>query len=58
MPKCILEKKQEFSESKSESSPLREALKKHFEAFDGLTEQAQNTPIYKDKESENEHTKQ
>lgn len=38
-----------------EKSPLKEALKKHFEAFDGLTE-AQ--PIYKDKESENEHTKQ
>lgn len=33
----------------SDSSPLREALRKHFAAFDGLTE---SQPIYKDKESE------
>lgn len=42
-------------ELKDENSPLRRVLREHFEAFEGLTETA---PIYKDKESENEHTEQ
>ena len=36
-----------------DSSPLREALRNHFASFEGLTEPAS---IYKDKESEDEHT--